>query len=99
MPHYNSSPQATASANATLGGCWGCLSTILFVILIWFLLFGVTVGGVHYALSCSTDKGVTLQSSGDAQDLPDKASEGPSKDKSSPELPDAASVTDEGAGA
>lgn len=63
----------SSSSENVQGGYWGCLSTILFAFLIWSLLFGVTIGGVHYALSCSTDKGVTLHSSEDSQDLSDKS--------------------------
>lgn len=41
------------------GGC-GCLGVIITVIVIWALLFGVTVGGEHYILNCSGDQGVSI---------------------------------------
>ena len=43
------------------GGGIGCFSLVLFCILVWFLLFGVTVGGVHYGMSCDTTNGVMLE--------------------------------------
>ena len=42
-------------------GCGGCLSLIIFVIIIWALLFGVTINGKHYGLSCSGDKGIEVK--------------------------------------
>lgn len=42
------------------GGC-GCLSIVLFVILMWALCFGVTVGGHHYGFDMSCEKGVEVQ--------------------------------------
>jgi hypothetical protein len=42
-------------------GCGGCLGTILIVVIVWALLFGVTIGGHHYGLDeCSCDKGVVV---------------------------------------
>lgn len=41
------------------GGC-GCLGCLVFVLLAWALVFGVTVGGVHYGISCSTGSGVEI---------------------------------------
>ena len=35
------------------GGCGGCLTTILVIIFIWALLFGVTIDGKHYGISCN----------------------------------------------
>lgn len=46
-------------ANVSSGGC---LSLILGVIVIWALLFGVTLDGKHYGLSgCSCKRGVQVQ--------------------------------------
>lgn len=42
------------------GGC-GCLGLIVFCLLIWALVFGVTVGGRHYGISCSMDRGVVIE--------------------------------------
>lgn len=42
------------------GGC-GCLSFVVFALLAWALIFGVTVNGVHYGISCSFDRGVEVQ--------------------------------------
>jgi len=39
-------------------GCFGCLTIIAFFIIVWALIFGVTVGGHHYGISCSTADGV-----------------------------------------
>lgn len=44
------------------GGCGGCLSIVLFLFLIWALLFGVTVGGIHYSISCDGMSGVNIKS-------------------------------------
>lgn len=41
-------------------GC-GCLSAIVFLILIWALVFGVTIGGKHYGLSCTCERGVVVE--------------------------------------
>jgi hypothetical protein len=41
-------------------GCAGCLITILAIIGIWAVCFGVTIGGKHHGLSCSRDKGVVI---------------------------------------
>ena len=41
-------------------GC-GCFSLILFVLLVWALLFGVTYGGKHHFISCSCERGVTVE--------------------------------------
>lgn len=40
-------------------GC-GCISIILTVIFLWALIFGVTVSGKHYGLSCSSEHGVEI---------------------------------------
>lgn len=50
----------TSNSNSNGGGCLGCGGIILFFF-VWALIFGVTVGGVHYGLSCSVDQGVTLE--------------------------------------
>jgi hypothetical protein len=42
-------------------GCVGCLSTIMLMIAVWALLFGVTINGKHYGLSgCSCSRGVVI---------------------------------------
>jgi hypothetical protein len=41
-------------------GCGGCLSVILFVLVLWALLFGVTLDGKHYGLDLSCNDGVTI---------------------------------------
>lgn len=51
-------------------GCWGIVSFILFVIVVWALLFGVTIDGRHYGVSCSTERGVEFQS---GEPVPDEA--------------------------
>lgn len=42
------------------GGC-GCLSIVVFCLLMWALVFGVTVEGKHYAIGCSCDEGVAVR--------------------------------------
>jgi hypothetical protein len=43
------------------GGCLGCMGFIICVVIIWALIFGVTIGGKHYGISsCSTEKGVQI---------------------------------------
>ena len=43
------------------GGCGGCLIFCISVIIVWALLFGVTIGGVHYGLGgCDPESGVTI---------------------------------------
>lgn len=42
------------------GGC-GCLSIVLFMLLMWALIFGITVGGKHYEISCSCNRGVVVE--------------------------------------
>ncbi len=44
-------------------GC-GCFTIIFVVILIWAIIFGVTVNGHHYGLAgCNTDNGVKVDTS------------------------------------
>lgn len=38
----------------------GCLPLILFGFLIWALLFGLTVDGKHYGVSCNCADGVKV---------------------------------------
>lgn len=38
----------------------GCLSMILFFLVFWALLFGVTVDGKHYGLDLSCNNGITI---------------------------------------
>lgn len=40
-------------------GC-GCIGLVLWIVLIWALLFGVTYDGRHYLLDCSCDHGVQV---------------------------------------
>jgi hypothetical protein len=42
-------------------GCFGCLGTIIILILIWALIFGVTIGGRHYGISSCDGEGVHIQ--------------------------------------
>lgn len=51
---------ASSSSSSSSGGC-GCLSFIVFCLVVWALLFGVSYGGKHYGLSCSADKGVEIK--------------------------------------
>jgi hypothetical protein len=46
--------------NGDDGGC-GCLGFIAFLIVLWALVFGVTIDGKHYGLSCSVAQGVEIQ--------------------------------------
>lgn len=39
----------------------GCLGCVGFLIVVWALLFGLTIGEYHYSVSCSTERGVELQ--------------------------------------
>lgn len=39
----------------------GCLSTIVAIIFIWALIFGVTIGGKHHGISCTRDRGVVVE--------------------------------------
>ena len=52
-------------------GCLGCLVTILAIIGLWAVIFGVTIDGKHYGLSCDCHKGVVI-------DTPKKAEPAPS---------------------
>lgn len=45
---------------ASGGGCGGCLVVILFLLVAWALMFGVTADGRHYDLDCSCDHGVQV---------------------------------------
>ena len=38
----------------------GCLPLVISIIALWALCFGVTVGGKHYGLSCSCERGVVI---------------------------------------
>lgn len=41
-------------------GCWGIVSFVLFLIVLWALVFGVEIDGRRYGVSCSTDRGVVV---------------------------------------
>lgn len=48
-------------SEAKSGGCLGCIGIILAILIMWALLFGVTVGGKHYGLSsCDTHHGLKI---------------------------------------
>ena len=47
------------------GGC-GCLGIIVFCLLVWALVFGVTVDGRHYGIGCTCAEGVTVTGDTDA---------------------------------
>lgn len=49
-----------AEAEASGGTC-GCLSFVIFCILVWALVFGLTIGGTHYSMECTSDRGVFIQ--------------------------------------
>jgi hypothetical protein len=51
-------------------GCWGCFSVVFALLLAWALLFGVTVGGRHYGMSCSMDRGVEVRWGEDLPEAP-----------------------------
>lgn len=42
------------SSGGSGGGC-GCFSLIMFVLLMWALIFGVTLENRHYSIGCSWD--------------------------------------------
>jgi len=42
------------------GGGSGGLGIIILFILCWALAFGFTVGGKHYGVSCTTERGVAF---------------------------------------
>jgi len=42
-------------------GCFGCLGFIAFCVILWALVFGVTIGGRHYGMSCSMEHGVQFE--------------------------------------
>jgi hypothetical protein len=48
------------------GSCLGCIVTIIFL---WALIFGVTWGGKHYGLSCSSDEGVKVNGVGNEEQV------------------------------
>lgn len=48
-----------SSDGGSSGGCCGCFAVPVFVLFVWALVFGVTVGGRHYGISgCSTKNGL-----------------------------------------
>lgn len=50
----------TKSNDSGGSGC-GCITLPVFCILLWAILFGVTVNGKHYGISgCSYDHGVVV---------------------------------------
>jgi len=53
-----SDDKAAVKVNASGPGCFGCVG---FLIVVWALIFGLTIGEYHYSVSCSTERGVELQ--------------------------------------
>lgn len=47
-------------SNSESGGCGGCLSIIILVIIMWALVYGVTFDGKHCGLGLSEDTGVSI---------------------------------------
>lgn len=43
------------------GSPFGCVWFCIAVILVWGLLFGVTVGGKHHGIGCSCERGVMVE--------------------------------------
>lgn len=41
---------------------FGCLPLVISCLVLWALLFGVTIDGKHYGVSCSCENGVTVES-------------------------------------
>lgn len=39
---------------------FGCLPIVVSILILWGLCCGVTLGGKHYDMSCSCDKGVDV---------------------------------------
>ncbi len=54
-------PRTMTQGYQASGSPVGCLSLIITVILVWALIFGVTLDGKHYGLDCSCAHGVTIQ--------------------------------------
>lgn len=48
------------SESSSSGGGCGCITIVVTCLFFWALIFGVTVGGKHYGLSCSTEHGVQV---------------------------------------
>lgn len=42
-------------------GCWGFVTSIIAIIVLWALVFGVTIDGKHYSLSCDAKHGVVIE--------------------------------------
>ena len=57
-----SEPVSTTKSNDSGGGSGcGCITLPVFCIILWAILFGVTVDGKHYGISgCSCDRGVVV---------------------------------------
>ena len=60
------------SDETTTVGCGlpGCVMVIVALIILWAILFGVTVGGQHYGLDCSCDQGVQVEGFDENQRTP-----------------------------
>lgn len=52
----------TKSSNSTVNCGCGCFSTIISILIIWALIFGITIDGKYYGVSCSCSKGVDISS-------------------------------------
>lgn len=53
-----STEKEEAASGCTCTGCLGCLALVF---VLWALVFGITVGGVHHAVTCSTERGVEVR--------------------------------------
>jgi hypothetical protein len=51
---------AMSKAKSSSGGGCGCVSLILTCVVVWAVIFGVTIGGKHYGMSCSCKRGVDV---------------------------------------
>ena len=50
-----------SSKSSVSVSCGGCLGTVLLIVAVWALVFGVTVDGKHYGVSgCDATHGVKV---------------------------------------
>lgn len=41
--------------------CGGCIGLVVTILIVWALIFGVTIDGKHHGITCTSDKGVVVE--------------------------------------
>ena len=52
--------ETKSSSSSSSSGGGSCLGCVIFIIVMWAVIFGVTWQGIHYSMDCSSSDGVQI---------------------------------------